>query len=92
MSHSYWNADSDLDWSEPNMPDERLVSQCDCCGESTKPDSRGPGRGGAWMSTPCPKCRGVEADEGRRPRGDSESSIRSTTNDRRAIPRPLGRD
>jgi hypothetical protein len=53
---SYWNADSDLDWSEPNMPDERLVSECDCCGEM-KPDCEDI----VWrgMDThACAKCRG----------------------------------
>jgi hypothetical protein len=56
----YWNADSDLDWSESNMPDERLVSQCDCCGEM---------KAGCvdlvWcgMDThACPKCRNEEDD------------------------------
>ena len=58
---SYWNADSDLDWSEPNMPDERLVSQCDCCGEYKHDCEDRTWRGMDVHA--CPKCRGAEEDE-----------------------------
>ena len=60
---SYWNADSDLDWSEPNMPDDRLVSQCDCCGEY-KPDCEDRTWRGMDVHA-CPKCRGAEAGRSR---------------------------
>jgi hypothetical protein len=53
----YWNADSDLDWSEPNMP----LSECDCCGEM-KPDCED-----IWVryvgdTHACAKCRDAEED------------------------------
>jgi hypothetical protein len=64
----YWNADSDLDWSDANAPDERLVSQCDCCGKY-KADCVDL----TWhgMDThACPECRG-DTDEAN-DRGDWE--------------------
>ena len=57
----YWNANSDRDWSEPNMPDERLVSQCDCCGEY-KSDCEDLVWNGMDVHA-CPKCRNAEDDE-----------------------------
>ena len=56
-----WKTRSYLDDGADNFPDERLVSQCDCCGEY-KPDCEDRTWRGMDVHA-CPKCRGAEEDE-----------------------------
>ena len=59
---SYWNADSDLDWSGTQHASTSALSASATAAANTRPDWQDRIRRGMDVHA-CPKCRGAEEDE-----------------------------